>query len=115
LRKAPTVTTTLILVILALCLFPASMGQEKTNVIIISDGSVTPSTAPIQQKGDVYKLTNGYEGEVLILRNNIVFDGQKILSKALTMSNLASNWIEYQMLQFGTWLLGAPYLAACMA
>jgi parallel beta-helix repeat protein len=75
-RKASALT-----LIMAL-LFLASAGSQRmhfasaqtVSVIINSGGSINPSTAPIQQVGDLYTLT-GDIGEIWIGRSNITLDG----------------------------------------
>jgi hypothetical protein len=45
------------------------------TVTIKSDGSVNPSTAPIQRIGNLYTFTGNLNGPLLIDKNNIVIDG----------------------------------------
>jgi hypothetical protein len=63
------------LILLAFCYVTPIRAQTKDMITLNANGTVTPSTAPIQQDGDTYTLTSGYEGSVLIQRSNIVFDG----------------------------------------
>ena len=52
-------------------------AQSFSSIDINSDGSVSPSIASIQQVGDIYKLTaNINDTSLIVLRNNIVLDGQ---------------------------------------
>src|SRR4030043_703437 len=48
---------------------------QTESVIIRADGSVSPSTAPIQRVGDLYVLT-GDEGGISVERSNITLDGR---------------------------------------
>jgi hypothetical protein len=45
------------------------------NIIINPDGSITPSDVPIQQIGNVYRLTNNIYGTIKILKSDIVLNG----------------------------------------
>ncbi len=45
------------------------------TVTITADGSVSPSTAPIQRNGALYTFTGDLNGPLLIDRSNIVIDG----------------------------------------
>jgi len=53
---------------------PASPVAEGT-IYIRADGSVEPSTAPIQHSGNVYTLTGNIHGSIVVERNNVVIDG----------------------------------------
>jgi hypothetical protein len=44
-------------------------------IYIRSDGRVDPSTAPIQNVGDTYKLTNNINSTIEVQRANVVIDG----------------------------------------
>ncbi|MGF3573694.1 MAG: hypothetical protein ACQXXG_09805, partial [Candidatus Bathyarchaeia archaeon] len=49
---------------------------EATETIYIqADGSVSPSTAPIQRNGDVYTFTGKVSDSIWVLRDNIIIDG----------------------------------------
>jgi parallel beta-helix repeat protein len=50
-------------------------AQYQGNIAINADGSVNPSTAPIQQTGDTYTLTGDVHGSISVLRSNMTFDG----------------------------------------
>ena len=75
-----TVVVALLLVCLmalgVVCVRPVK-AQYQSDIVINADGSVTPSTAPIQRDGNLYRLTvNLYDSPVVVLRNNIVIDGE---------------------------------------
>ena len=58
----------------------ASLSTVKSqisfsNVSINADGSIEPSTAPIEVMGDVYTFTANISGSVAVHRSNIVIDG----------------------------------------
>ncbi len=56
------------------CVRPVK-AQTQSDITMNPDGSVTPSTAPIQQTGDIYTLTSEINGSITIERSNIVLDG----------------------------------------
>jgi parallel beta-helix repeat protein len=72
-----TAVATLILIgLITLCTVIQSIKAEyQGNITINADGSVTPSTAPIQQTGDTYTLTGDVVGSISVLRSNMTFDG----------------------------------------
>jgi parallel beta-helix repeat protein len=52
------------------------VSQESTTIYILSDGSVNPSTVPIQRVGDVYTFTsNLIEYSLVVQCNHITIDG----------------------------------------
>jgi parallel beta-helix repeat protein len=56
--------------------YTASAQYSELVIIIRDDGSIDPSTAPIQRMGDVYSVTSDLScNTVLIQRDNVVFDG----------------------------------------
>jgi nitrous oxidase accessory protein NosD len=68
----------LILVVAAFSLFciPPSKAQSFGTVYIRPDGSIEPSTAPIQPFGEVYRLSgNIYNSPLILEKNSIVVDG----------------------------------------
>ena len=73
---------TVVLALIVVCLMALGVvcirpvrAQYQGGITINADGSVTPSTAPIQQVGDTYILTSNIVGTIAIQRNNAVFDG----------------------------------------
>lgn len=72
------VTLLLVLVFLAAsCTIVAKpvKAQYQGNISIGADGSVSPSTAPIERLGASYILTSDVAGNIVVKTNNIVFDG----------------------------------------
>jgi parallel beta-helix repeat protein len=72
------VTLVLVLVFLAAsCTIVAKpvKAQYQGNISIGADGSVSPSTAPIERLGASYILTSDVAGNIAVKTNNIVFDG----------------------------------------
>ena len=74
-----TVVVTLILIGLltsgVVCIKPIK-AQYQGNVTINADGTISPSTVPIQQTGNIYTLTNEMDGDITVEANNIVLDGK---------------------------------------
>jgi parallel beta-helix repeat protein len=58
----------------AVCIRPIK-AQSQSDITINADGSVTPSTAPIKQTGNIYTLTSDVDGTITVLRSNIIFNG----------------------------------------
>ncbi len=50
-------------------------AQSSNAIYIRQDGSVDPSTAPIQRSGDIYTLTGNIAGNITVQKYNIVIDG----------------------------------------
>jgi parallel beta-helix repeat protein len=50
-------------------------AQDFEAITIKADGSIDPSTAPIQRNGDVYTLVGDIDDYVLLERNNTILDG----------------------------------------
>jgi parallel beta-helix repeat protein len=50
-------------------------AEYQGNITINADGSISPSTASIQQTGNTYTLTSDVNGSITVNRNNIVLDG----------------------------------------
>jgi parallel beta-helix repeat protein len=73
-----TIVLALILVCLMVlglvCIRPVK-AQTQNDITINSDGTVSPSTAPIQQKGNIYTLTSDTAGSITVFRNNTILDG----------------------------------------
>jgi parallel beta-helix repeat protein len=74
-----TVVVTLILIGLltsgVVCIKPIK-AQYQGNITINADGTISPSTAPMQQTGNVYVLANEMDGDIKVEANNIVLDGK---------------------------------------
>lgn len=49
--------------------------KAENMIYIRADGSVDPSTASIQQDGNVYTFTDNIEPKIVVERDNIVIDG----------------------------------------
>ncbi|MEM2971539.1 MAG: NosD domain-containing protein [Candidatus Bathyarchaeia archaeon] len=64
----------LVMGILSLAFNIQSVKASET-ICIKDDGSVYPSTAPIQRDGNLYTFTNNIYDEIVVWMNNIVIDG----------------------------------------
>jgi parallel beta-helix repeat protein len=75
-RKAAVVTLILIgLITLGSARIQPIKAEYQGNITINADGSISPSTAPIQQTGNTYTLTSNVSGYISIKRNNTVLYG----------------------------------------
>jgi parallel beta-helix repeat protein len=52
---------------------PPALAFPSTT--ILADGNIDPSTAPIQRSGNFYTLTDDLNGQLVIKKDNIIFDG----------------------------------------
>jgi nitrous oxidase accessory protein NosD len=66
----------LIMISLVIVSIQPIKAQHQGNIAIKSDGSISPSTAPIQQTSNTYTLENDIQGDVVIEANNIILDGK---------------------------------------
>jgi parallel beta-helix repeat protein len=58
--------------------YTASAQYSELVISIRNDGSIDPSTAPIQREGDTYTLTSDLNcNTIIIRRDNLVFDGAR--------------------------------------
>ncbi len=66
----------LFLIGLGMLIIPASVDAAYTGTVTInSDGSVTPSGAPIDVEGKQYKLTDDIDGMLMIKKSNVEVNG----------------------------------------
>ncbi len=67
-----------IVTVIALSLFlvkPVSSQAQLQTVFIRPDGSVSPASAPIQQNGNTYTLTDSIYGTIKIQKSHVELDG----------------------------------------
>ena len=50
-------------------------GQNDGIITISANGNITPPSAPIEKKGNIYSLTSDYNGSITIGGSNLIFDG----------------------------------------
>lgn len=63
------------LIVLGVVCFRPVKAQYQGDITINADGSVTPSTAPIQRTGNLYVLTSNVDGSISVEGNNLILDG----------------------------------------
>ena len=74
-KKAFLLLLTLLLLSAVTVVDSASPTATRNLIYIRSDGSVEPSTAPIQCVGNVYTFTDDIQGSIIVERDNCVIDG----------------------------------------
>ncbi len=74
---------------------PISSQPQLETILIRSDGSVSPASAPIQQNGNTYTFTNNIYAAIKIQKSNIILDGA-----GYTLSG------PYNGTQADVWLIG---------
>ena len=92
-RKRIKLITSLALALIILCSVQTQTVKAlpTVSIYIKPDGTVDPATAPIQQDGNSYKLTANINGtSVVVLKNNIVIDGQGFTLNSENSSNQAA-------------------------
>jgi parallel beta-helix repeat protein len=72
---AATLISALVISAITTVSYDIFVSAQTKSVTINTDGSVTPSTAPIQRIGDSYLVTND-TGSIFIKRSNMTLDGQ---------------------------------------
>ncbi len=102
----------LILIVAAfslLCVSP-SEAQSFGTVYIRSDGSIEPPTAPIQQFGEVYRLSgNLYNSPMVLEKNNIVIDGKGYVLEGARSGialNITCSNVTVRNVQIVNWEVG---------
>ncbi len=75
-RKTAGATPILIGLITLCTVIQPIKAEYQDSITINADGSISPSTAPIQQTGNIYTLTSDVDGDIAVEANNIVLDGK---------------------------------------
>jgi Nitrous oxidase accessory protein len=82
LKKTVAIWVTVIVVLSVLAGLVAVKPSAETqqtpttmNIVINADGTVTPSNAPIQVYGNVYRLTDNIYGAIKILKSDVAING----------------------------------------
>jgi parallel beta-helix repeat protein len=73
-----TICLTLLLLSLGIALFAVNVEAQTPfsgAIIISSDGSINPTSAPIQKSGETYTFLESFKGNITVQRDNIVLDG----------------------------------------
>jgi parallel beta-helix repeat protein len=50
-------------------------AEYQGDITINADGTISPSTAPIQQTSDTYTLTGDVHGSITVMKSSMTFDG----------------------------------------
>ena len=67
-----------------------AIAQYQGEIIIDSDGSVTPSLAPIKKMGNNYNLTSNINGSITVKKSDVTLQGNK---HTITVSPIFSSGI----------------------
>jgi parallel beta-helix repeat protein len=71
------VVTLILIGLMTLCAVRIQLikAQYQSNITINADGTISPSTAPIQQTGNIYSLISDIVGSITVHTSNIILDG----------------------------------------
>jgi parallel beta-helix repeat protein len=79
------------------CVMPVKAQPYQGSITINADGSVTPSTAPIQRIGDTYAVTGDLNitasnigGDIIVQRNNSVIEGNGYFVGQILLSHVSN-------------------------
>jgi nitrous oxidase accessory protein NosD len=71
----------------------ASVQEPFSTVIILPDGSISPSTAPIAQSRNTYTFKDNLYARIIIQKSNIVLNGAGYTLQGPYNGTAANNWI----------------------
>ncbi len=94
--KSGLIASLLIILCFLLLFSKINLGKATAAVYIRADGTVDPSSAPIQRDGDVYVLTGNISSEadgVRIERSNITLDGSGFTVEGSSSSDSAGIYL----------------------
>jgi len=74
-RELAAAVLVLLLVLSAFFVNPTEVQNVRQRVIIQSDGTINPDTAPIRRDGDTYTFTGNVFAEISVQRSNVIIDG----------------------------------------
>ncbi len=72
---------------------PASAQEFFSTVIILPNGTVSPSTTPIAQNGHTYTFTNDLYARIIIQKSNIILDGGGYTLRGPYNGTATNNWV----------------------
>jgi parallel beta-helix repeat protein len=72
---------------------PANAQASLATVILLSDGSISPSTAPIMRNGNTYTLTGDLNAAIKIQKSGIVLDGDGYTLSGIFNGNSTDIWV----------------------
>ena len=91
------------------CIRPVK-AQYRGNITINADGSISPSTAPIQQTGDTYTLTGGLHGSLSISKDNVIVNGDGYtLSGGVSLNQVSNVTVKDLVVNGGEQIGAEPY------
>ncbi len=97
LRRGKMLVLAAVLLVLALVpvplVKPASAQEFFSTVIILPNGTVYPSTAPILQNGSTYTFTDDLYAAMKIQKSNIVLDGAGYTLQGPYNGTATNNWV----------------------
>ena len=96
LRAQKTLVSIMIFLALASTLFlvRSANAQPVLHTIFIQpDGSIYPTTAPIQRSGNIYTFTDNVYAAIKILKSNIVLDGAGYTLRGPFNGNSTDIWV----------------------
>jgi len=92
-------------------------AQYQGDITINADGSISPSTAPIQQNGDMYILTGDLIGSISVRRSNVALDGDGHTVQAevagVSLKNIENVTVKNLIIkanQYGIYLSECSYI-----
>jgi parallel beta-helix repeat protein len=87
------------------CVMPVNAQPYQGGITISADGSVSPSTAPIQQTGDTYTVTGNLNntasnigGDIIVQRNNSVIEGNGCFVGQILLSHVSNVTVKNFMI-----------------
>jgi hypothetical protein len=75
---------------------PVNAQQSLQTIIIQPDGTIYPNTAPINQNGNTYTLTDNIYAAIKILKSNITLDGAGYKLTGSFTGNSTDIWVVGQ-------------------
>ena len=75
LKKIVLLIFLLVLFSTVVCIIFAKPVKATGTIYIKADGSIAPSTAPIQREGNIYMFTDNIREEIVVEKDDIVLDG----------------------------------------
>ncbi len=96
-KKAFLLFVILLLFSTVLVVDSASPVAAESTIYIRPDGSVDPSTAPIQLVGSVYTFTDDIQGSIIVEKENVVIDGAGFTLQGTGASDYRSAIPEYNI------------------
>jgi parallel beta-helix repeat protein len=84
----------LVLVLVPIVPIKLTTAQEQfSTVFILPDGTISPSSVPIVQKGNTYTFAEDLYARIIILKSNVVLDGAGYTLRGPYNGTASNNWI----------------------